>query len=145
MSHSYSIKTKLVNSKEYLFDELRKKWILSTPEELVRQQFWKYLHLEKKYPKSLMAIEKKIVINGLNKRFDLLVFDEFGKPHIIIECKSPKVKIDQKTLNQVLSYQNKLAANFVVLTNGLKTYCIEIDLELLKANYIKEIPEYRIG
>ena len=63
--------------KEYLFDELRKKWILSTPEELVRQQFWKYLHLEKKYPKSLMAIEKKIVINGLNKRFDLLVFDEF--------------------------------------------------------------------
>ena len=145
MSTNFYIKTKLVNSKEYLFDELRKKWILSTPEELVRQQFWKYLHLEKKYPKSLMAIEKKIVINGLNKRFDLLVFAKFGKPHIIIECKSPKVKIDQKTLNQVLSYQNKLAANFVVLTNGLKTYCIEIDLELLKANYIKEIPEYRIG
>ena len=145
MSTNFYIKTKLVNSKEYLFDELRKKWILSTAEELVRQQFWKYLHLEKKYPKSLMAIEKKIVTNGLNKRFDLLVFDEFGKPHIIIECKSPKVKIDQKTLNQVLSYQNKLAANFVVLTNGLKTYCIEIDLELLKANYIKEIPEYRIG
>ena len=86
MSTNFYIKTKLVNSKEYLFDELRKKWILSTPEELVRQQFWKYLNLEKKYPKSLMAIEKKIVINGLNKRFDLLVFDEFGKPHIIIEC-----------------------------------------------------------
>ena len=145
MSTNFYIKTKLVNSKEYLFDELRKKWILSTPEESVRQQFWKYLHFEKKYPKSLLSIEKKIVINGLNKRFDLLVFDELGKPHIIIECKSPKVKIDQKTLDQVLSYQNKLAANFIILTNGLKTYCIEIDLELLKANYIKEIPEYRIG
>ena len=145
MSTNFYIKTKLVNSKEYLFDELRKKWILSTPEESVRQQFWKYLHFEKKYPKSLLSIEKKIVINGLNKRFDLLVFDELGKPHIIIECKSPKVKIDQKTLDQVLLYQNKLAANFIILTNGLKTYCIEIDLELKKASYIKEIPEYRIG
>lgn len=145
MSTNFYIKTKLVNSKEYLFDELRKKWILSTPEELVRQQFWKYLHFEKKYPMSLLAIEKKIVINGLNKRFDLLVFDELGKPHIIIECKSPKVIIDQKTLDQVLSYQNKLAANFIILTNRLKTYCIEIDLELKKASYIKEIPEYRIG
>jgi hypothetical protein len=144
MDNSFSLKTKLVNSKEYLFDELRKKWILSTPEELVRQRFWKYLNLEKNYPKSLIAIEKKIVINGLNKRFDLLVFDNLGKPNIIIECKSPKVKIDQGTLDQVLSYQNKVAADFIVLTNGLKTYCIKIDLQLKKVSYIKDIPEYSI-
>ena len=109
MDISFSLKTKVVNSKEYLFDELRKKWILYTPEELVRQQFWKYLNLVKKYPKSLIAIERKIEINGLNKRFDLLVYDKQGKPNIIVECKSPKVKINQKTLDQVLSYQNKLA------------------------------------
>jgi hypothetical protein len=145
MNNSFSLKTKLVNSKEYLFDELRKKWILSTPEELVRQQFWKYLNIEKKYPISLMAIERKIVINGLNKRFDLLVFDKLGKPNIIVECKSPKVKIDQNALDQVLSYQNKLAANFIVLTNGLKTYCIKIDLELQKVSYLKEIPEYSMS
>ena len=145
MNNSFSLKTKLVNSKEYLFDELRKKWIISTPEELVRQQFWKYLNIEKKYPISLMAIERKIVINGLNKRFDLLVFDKLGKPNIIVECKSPKVKIDQNALDQVLSYQNKLAANFIVLTNGLKTYCIKIDLELQKVSYLKEIPEYSIS
>ena len=145
MENSFSLKTKVVNSKEYLFDELRKKWILSTPEELVRQQFWKYLNIEKKYPISLIAIERKIVINGLNKRFDLLVFDKLGKPNIIVECKSPKVKIDQNTLDQVLAYQNKLAANFIVLTNGLKTYCLEIDLELQKVSYIKEIPEYSIS
>ena len=144
MDNSFSLKTKVVNSKEYLFDELRKKWILSTPEELVRQQFWKYLNIEKKYPISLIAIERKIVINGLNKRFDLLVFDKLGKPNIIVECKSPKVKIDQNTLDQVLSYQNKLAAKFIVLTNGLKTYCIEIDLELQKVSYLKEIPQYSI-
>ena len=142
MENSFSLKTKVVNSKEYLFDELRKKWILSTPEELVRQQFWKYLNIEKKYPISLIAIERKIVINGLNKRFDLLVFDKLGKPNIIVECKSPKVKIDQNTLDQVLSYQNKLAAKFIILTNGLKTYCIEIDLELQKVSYLKEIPVF---
>ena len=145
MDNSFSLKTKVVNSKEYLFDELRKKWILSTSEELVRQQFWKYLNKVKKYPKSLIAIERKIEINGLNKRFDLLVFDKLGKPNIIVECKSPKVKIDQKTLDQVLSYQNKLAANFIVLTNGLKTYCIEINLKLKKVSYIKEIPEFSIS
>ena len=139
MDNSFSLKTKVVKLKEYLFDELRKKWILSTPEELVRQQFWKYLNQVKKYPKSLIAIEKKIEINGLNKRFDLLVFDVLGKPNIIVECKSPKVKIDQNTLDQVLSYQNKLAANFIVLTNGKNTYCIKIDLELQKVSYIKEI------
>jgi len=106
--------------------------------------FWKYLNLIKKYPKSLIAIERKILINGLNKRFDLLVFDKLGKPNIIVECKSPKVEIDQKALDQVLSYQNKLAANFIVLTNGLKTYYLEIDLDLKKVSYIKEIPEYSI-
>ena len=142
MDNSFSLKTKVVNLKEYLFDELRKKWILSTPEELVRQQFWKYLNQVKKYPKSLIAIEKKIEINGINKRFDLLVFDMLGKPNIIVECKSPKVKIDQNTLDQVLSYQNKLAANFIVLTNGKNTYCIKIDLELQKVSYIKEIPVF---
>jgi hypothetical protein len=70
------------------------------------------------------------------------VFDKQGKPNIIVECKSPKVKIDQKTLDQVLSYQNKLAANFIVLTNGKNTYCIKIDLELQKVSYIKEIPVF---
>jgi type I site-specific restriction endonuclease len=143
MNNSFSIKTKLVKSKEYLFDELRKKWIMSTPEEIVRQKFWKYLNIEKKYPMSLIAIEKQIKINGLNKRFDILIFDSHGNPNIIVECKSPKVKIDQSTLDQALTYQNKIEANFVILTNGEKTYCIKVDLILKKASYIKEIPVFQ--
>ncbi len=143
MNNSFSIKTKLVKSKEYLFDELRKKWILSTPEELVRQKFCKYLNIEKKYPMSLIAIEKKIEINGLSKRFDILIYDSQGNPNIIVECKSPKVKIDQSTLDQALTYQNKIEANFIILTNWDKTYCIKIDLNLKKASYIKEIPVYQ--
>ena len=142
MSHSYSIKTKLVNSKEYLFDELRKKWILSTPEEEVRQQFWKYLHFEKKYPVSLMAIEKTIVINGLNKRFDLLIYDRNGNPNIIVECKSRNVKINESALDQILSYQYKIGAKYLVLTNGNETYCIGIDLSSKKVTYLEDIPQY---
>ena len=142
MSHSFSIKTKLVNSKEYLFDELRKKWILSTPEEEVRQQFWKYLHFEKKYPVSLMAIEKTIVINGLNKRFDLLIYDRNGNPNIIVECKSRNVKINESALDQILSYQYKIGAKYLVLTNGNETYCIGIDLSSKKVMYLEDIPPY---
>ena len=142
MSHSFSIKTKLVNSKEYLFDEIRKKWILSTPEEEVRQQFWKYLHFEKKYPVSLMAIEKTIVINGLNKRFDLLIYDRNGNPNIIVECKSRNVKINESTLDQILSYQYKIGAKYLVLTNGNETYCIGIDLSSKKVTYLEDIPQY---
>ncbi|MAE15503.1 MAG: restriction endonuclease subunit R [Crocinitomicaceae bacterium] len=142
MSHSFSVKTKLVNSKEYLFDELRKKWILSTPEEEVRQQFWKYLHFEKKYPVSLMAIEKTIVINGLNKRFDLLIYDRNGIPNIIVECKSRNVKINESALDQILSYQYKIGAKYLVLTNGNETYCIGIDLSSKKVTYLEDIPQY---
>jgi hypothetical protein len=142
MSHSFSIKTKLVNSKEYLFDELRKKWILSTPEEEVRQQFWKYLHFEKKYPVSLMAIEKTIVINGLNKRFDLLIYDRNGNPNIIVECKSRNVIINESTLDQILSYQYKIGAKYLILTNGKETYCLEIDLTEKKVIYLENIPQY---
>ena len=142
MSHSFSIKTKVINSKEYLFDELRKKWILSTPEEEVRQQFWKYLHFEKKYPVSLMAIEKTIVINGLNKRFDLLIYDRNGNPNIIVECKSRNVKINESALDQILSYQYKIGAKYLVLTNGNETYCIGIDLSSKKVTYLEDIPQY---
>jgi hypothetical protein len=142
MSHSFSIKTKLVNSKEYLFDEIRKKWILSTPEEEVRQQFWKYLHFEKKYPVSLMAIEKTIVINGLNKRFDLLIYDRNGNPNIIVECKSRNVIINESTLDQILSYQYKIGAKYLILTNGKETYCLEINLTEKKVIYLENIPQY---
>ena len=142
MSHSYSIKTKLVNSKEYLFDELRKKWILSTPEEEVRQQFWKYLHFEKKYPTSLMVIEKTMKSNGLIKRFDLLIYDRYGNPNIIVECKSRNVKINESSLNQILSYQYKIGAKYLILTNGNETYCIGIDLSSKKVTYLEDIPQY---
>ena len=138
----YRLKTKVINSREYLFDELRKKWILNSPEEKVRQYFWKFLHYEKKYPKSLIAIEKKIKVNQLTKRVDILVYGSNGKPNIIVECKSSNLKISEKTMHQILNYQSSLQANLLVLTNGLDTYCLNIDYKNNKSNFLNSIPEY---
>jgi hypothetical protein len=140
MIPNFTLKTKVINSKEYLFDELRKKWVIKTPEEIVRQNCWKFLHYEKRYPKSLMVIEKKIIVNGLDKRFDLLIYNSVGTPEIIIECKAPNVKINDNVLGQVLNYQNHLNASFLFITNGIESYFIKINLELRKAEYLKEIP-----
>ena len=129
MIPDYTLETKVVNSKEYLFDELRKKWVIKTPEEIVRQNCWKYLHYEKKYPKSLMSVERQISINGLKKRFDLLIYNNKGNPEIIIECKSPSVKINEKVLNQILTYQYKLNAPLLLISNGLESYCLKVNVK----------------
>ena len=138
----YRLKSKVINSREYLFDELRKKWILNSPEEQVRQYFWKFLHYEKKYPKSLIAIEKKILVNKLTKRVDILVYANNGKPNIIVECKSSDVKISEKTMHQILNYQSSLQANFLILTNGIITYCLSLDYKNNTSVFLKSIPEY---
>lgn len=136
----YHHKTKIINSKEYLFDEIRKKWIVTTPEEIVRQNCWKFLHFEKKYPLGLIAIEREIKINQTRKRFDIVIYDLTGLPNMLVECKSPEVEINNETLQQILTYQRKINAKFLILTNGTDTYCIEIDLTRSKASYLKEIP-----
>ena len=140
MIPNFTLKTKVINSKEYLFDELRKKWVIKTPEEIVRQNCWKFLHYEKRYPKSLMVIEKKIIVNGLDKRFDLLIYNNEGTPEIIVECKAPNVKINDNVLGQILNYQNHLNASFLFISNGIESFFIKINLELRKAEYLKEIP-----
>lgn len=138
----YTLKSKVINSKEYLFDELRKKWIINNPEEKVRQFFWKFLHYEKKYPKSLIAIEKKIMVNQLTKRVDILVYDSTGNPNVIVECKSAEIKLNEKTMHQILNYQSSLQAKFLVVTNGIDTYCLHINPKDKKPNFINSIPDY---
>ena len=84
---------KISENKQYVFDEIRKKRILLTPEEWVRQNCIQFLIKDKKYPKTLISVEKKISINSLTKRYDIVVYKSSGEIMILIECKSPKVKI----------------------------------------------------
>ena len=98
---TYQFKIKSSENKYFIFDILRKKYMRLTPEEWVRQRIVWYLIEEKKYPPSLIAIEKKLTINKLTKRTDILVFDKNGLPHIIVECKAPNIKITQSAFDQI--------------------------------------------
>ena len=139
----YSFKIKSKENKLYIFDMLRKKNVILTPEEWVRQNFIQYLIVEKKYPKSLIAIEKQLKINNLNKRTDILIFDKNGKTNIIVECKAPKVKITQETFDQIARYNLGLNANYLIVTNGLQHYYCKMDHRLKKYNFLSDIPDYK--
>lgn len=104
--------------KKYVFDELRKAWLLLTPEEWVRQHFVHYLIDVKKYPATLIAVEKRIRLYELNKRFDILVYDDNHHPWMMIECKSMSVPLSPAVLEQVLRYNISVPVPYLVITNG---------------------------
>lgn len=126
----------------FIFDEVRKKWIVLTPEEWVRQHVVFYLVGQKKYPASLIAIEKSIKVNTRTKRFDIACYNNKAEPVVLIECKAPEVKINQSTMDQALRYNSKIQAPCIVLTNGLDLVCAMIDFESKKVSYVTDIPSY---
>ena len=113
-----AFRIKVEKGKEYIFDALRKKWIVLTPEEWVRQNFIQYLIQEKKYPASLIAVEKEIQLGELKKRFDVLVYDQYHNPWMMIECKSTDVKLDETVMQQVLRYNMAVPVIYLLITNG---------------------------
>lgn len=139
---SFSFKFKSMENKLYIFDMLRKKYVVLTPEEWVRQNFARYLIGNKNYPKSIIAIEKQLKINNTTKRTDILLFDKNGNPDIIVECKAPSIKINQKTFDQIARYNLKLNANYLIITNGLQHFYCKIDHQLEKYHFLKDIPDY---
>ncbi|KAB1160006.1 MULTISPECIES: type I restriction enzyme HsdR N-terminal domain-containing protein [Tenacibaculum] len=139
---SYTFKTKSNENKMLIFDNLRKKYVVLTPEEWVRQHFVEYLVKEKNYPVSLIAIEKQLTINNRKKRTDILIFNSNGKPNIIVECKAPSVKITQDTFDQIARYNLKLDANYLVITNGLEHYYCSLDKENETYVFLRDIPSY---
>ena len=138
----YSFRIKNRENKLYIFDKIRKKDIVLTDEEWVRQNFVDYLHKEKLYPLSIIALKKQCLVNETVKRTDILVFDKTGAPYIIVECKAPKVKIDQSTFDQIARYNMELKAKFLIVTNGLEHFYCQIDHEEKKYIFLKEIPNY---
>jgi hypothetical protein len=138
----YTFRIKNKENKLYIFDKIRKKDLVLTEEEWVRQNFVSYLHEDKKYPLSLIAVEKQCRVNDLIKRTDILVFNKTGSPHIIVECKAPQVQINQDTFDQIARYNMKLNATFLILTNGLQHYYCQMDHVAMRYTFLKEIPNY---
>ena len=113
-----------------------------TPEEWVRQHYVYFLIEEKKYPISLIALEKQLTINNRKKRTDILVFNKEGNHEIIVECKAPSIKITQDTFDQIARYNLKLKANYLIVTNGLEHFYCKMDFENETYIFLKDIPDY---
>lgn len=138
----YSFRFKNNENKISIFDEIRKKFVILTPEEWVRQNVVRYLLEEKKYSKSYINVEKLIKINDLNKRYDIVVFQPNGKIFLLIECKAPEVQITQQTFDQIARYNLVLNASYLMVTNGLNHYFCQMDFENEKYNFLKDLPDY---
>lgn len=140
---SYNFRFKNSENKVSIFDDIRKKFIILTPEEWVRQHTVKFLLEEKNYPKSYINVEKLVKVNGINKRYDIVVFHPNGKLFLLIECKSPEVKITQETFDQIARYNLKLKAQYLMVTNGLNHYFCQMDFENEKYIFLEELPSFR--
>jgi hypothetical protein len=116
-SHPFKIREP-EKKKEEIWDELRKQWVRLTPEEWVRQNFIQYLLQVKNYPASYIAVERRIKLGELNKRFDLMIFDDGAQPWMLVECKALEEKLDSRVLWQVLRYNLATPVKYIVITNG---------------------------
>ncbi|WP_281638363.1 type I restriction enzyme HsdR N-terminal domain-containing protein [Flavobacterium marginilacus] len=140
---SYVFRFKNSENKVSIFDEIRKKFIILTPEEWVRQHVVRFLLEQKKCPKSLINVEKVLMVNGLRKRYDVVVFNPNGTIFILIECKAPEVKISQAVFDQIARYNMTMEAQFLMVTNGLNHYFCLMDFENEKYEFLKELPNYK--
>jgi len=138
-----TIKTKVENGKELLWDVVRAKYVVAGPEEWVRQSVLHYLIKDKEVPKGLIAVEKTVKVNGLNKRFDILVYNQKTQPILIVECKAPSVALDKKTFEQISRYNLSLKVPYWFVTNGTNNYCCYFDGAKNKLHVLSEIPQFQ--
>lgn len=139
---SYTFRVKNSENRTLIFDDVRKKFVVLTPEEWVRQHVVQFLLQEKKYPLSHINVEKQIKMNGLVKRYDVVVFNPNGQLHILVECKAPVINISQATFDQIAQYNIKLNANYLMVTNGLSHFYCQTDAEAEKYKFMQEIPDF---
>lgn len=138
----YPFKLKQEAGKTYIFDELRKRFLLLTPEEWVRQHLVKFLIEEKKYPRTLIKLEGGLKLNEQQKRSDILVFNLKGEKRMLLECKAPSVKISQATFDQIARYNFVHRVQWLVVSNGLQHFCCEISFKDQSYRYMGAVPDY---
>ncbi|MEO6303123.1 MAG: type I restriction enzyme HsdR N-terminal domain-containing protein [Bacteroidia bacterium] len=132
----FNTKLKKQKGQTYIFDEVRKKWLLLTPEEWVRQHLIHFLIDQKKYPASLISIEKEIILNDLKKRYDVVLYNKELKPVLVIECKAPYIELDTTVIEQALRYNLIIKANYLMLSNGVS------DITFNNLNQQVNLPDY---
>ena len=130
------------NGQLFIFDEIRKRKIMLTPEEWVRQHFVQYLINTKKYPKALIKLEGGLKLHGMARRSDIVVFNTDGEKTLMVECKAPGVTIDQKVFDQIARYNITHKIKLLAVTNGIQHYYCVIDFENRNYRFIEDLPLY---
>ena len=138
----YNFRFKNNENKTLIFDIIRKKFVILTPEEWVRQHTLHFLITEKKYPVSYINVEKQLLINDSVKRYDIVTFKNDGDVEIIIECKAPSIPINQVTFDQIARYNLALNSNLLMVTNGLTHYFCKMDIKNKRYLFLRDLPKY---
>ena len=138
----YNFRFKSNENKTLIFDIIRKKFVILTPEEWVRQHTLHFLITEKKYPVSYINVEKQLLLNDTVKRYDIVIFKNDGDVEIIIECKAPSVTINQVSFDQIARYNLALNSNLLMVTNGLTHYFCKMDIKNKKYIFLRDLPKY---
>ena len=140
--HDFDFSFKSKENKTYIFDPIRKKWLVLNPEEWVRQHCIQFLLKTKNVPLGFIQVEKKLNVNNTEKRYDLVVFKPDLSIDLLVECKSPKVKITQKTFDQIARYNLVLKSDYLMLTNGLNHFFCKMDFEKREYLFLPDLPNY---
>ena len=138
---AFEYKVKKKNGAVMIFDMIRKKFVVLTPEEWVRQHVVHYLVEVKGYPVASIAVEREIDLYGLRRRFDIVVFDRIGKPWMLVECKAPAVLLSKQVFDQAFRYNLTLCAPYVAITKGIKHFCGKID-PIRGFVFLPDFPEF---
>ena len=138
---TYDFRISDIEGKTYIFDIIRKKYVMLTPEEWVRQHIVKFL-IDNQYPISLISVEKQIKVNHLKKRFDVLVFNKLTTPVMLIECKAPDIKLTQESLNQIALYNTQFKVDYLFISNGIQHLICKFNKEQNKYFAVDSIPTW---
>ena len=136
----YPLRLKDEAGLRWVFDEVRKKFLVLTPEEWVRQHLVHFLIQQKQFPKSLIQLEGGLKYNGLQKRSDILVFNQLGEKILLVECKAPSVKITQDVFDQIARYNFVHRVQWLLVSNGLEHFCCKLDWETESYQFLPELP-----
>jgi hypothetical protein len=137
----YSFRFKNSENKPLIFDVIRKKFVVLTPEEWVRQHVLLFLITEKQFPISHINVEKQLLLNETKKRYDIVVFNKDGSIHLIVECKAPNIGISQDTFDQIARYNLVTEATYLMVTNGLSHYFCTMDYQQQRYQFLKDLPK----
>lgn len=141
MPYKEHLRIKRENGARKIWDPIRKKWLVLQPEELVRQLLLQYLLVKKGYNHNRIRMEKGLQVNTLDKRCDLLVFDAQVQPWLLAECKAPHIHVGQEVFEQAAWYNTALLVPYLLVTNGMQTYCCAIDYETRTYTFLQEVPD----